>query len=283
MGLLASPPLARQRALVGAALLTALVSMWWSPPATFAAFLTFLAWVTLPKLPGSTKLAWQSALALAVLCSSIGLVGFARDYALAGMLTASKHNQDKIAISKLREILFAEDRARERAFIDPDGDGIGSALLMGELAGSVNLRGQRDRKVQLLDQRYQKLETTPIGTAASLGGYLFIVCLPTSNGFTAHSDAHVEEERAEHRFIAYAWPDGKGTTHGKVFSIDEFERIQTFENSSDVAGTSLSYQGVERPPPCDAIVQHQADFLPWQGKKPRDSLPGYPHPLELAP
>jgi hypothetical protein len=283
MSFVGSPPLARQRAFVGIALLVALVSIWFSPLAIFAVLLTFLAWVSLPKLPRPTRWAWHSALAFALLCSSIGLVGFVREHALAGMLTASKHNQDKIAISKLREILFAQDRARERAFVDPDGDGIGSALLIGELAGSVALRGQGESKVQLLDKRFQKLQTTSSGAAASLGGYLFIVCLPSGRGFTALPSAPIDDERAEHRFIAYAWPDHTDSTHGTLFSIDEYERIQTFGNRSEDEGASLSYQGIERPPPCDAIDRHRAEFHPWQGKKPRDFLPGYPHQLEPSP
>ncbi len=282
MSFVQSSPFAGQRAFIPAVLLLAVVSIWFSPLAIFAAFLIFLAWVTLPKHSGASSRAWRAALALALLCSGIGLVRFVREYALAGMLTASKHNQDKIAISKLREILFAQDRAREKALVDPDGDDIGSGLFIAELAGSVGLRGQHDKTVQLLDDRYQKLKTTAIGPAASLGGYLYIVCLPSGDGFTATSSAPIDEERAERRFVAYAWPEGKTSSHGKLFSIDELERIQVFPNSGH-AGTAPSYQGAERPPPCDAVNRHKADFHAWEGKKPRHSLPGYPHPLEPSP
>lgn len=258
--------------LTGVALL-ALTSLWLSELALFAAFLTFLTWVSLPKLTARLRQRWLWALALVAIVCAVGLTRFVSRYALLGMTNASKRSVDKEIVSRLREILFAQDYAREHGLIDPDGDGIGGALALPELVGRAPLRAPANGRVELLDRRYTHVRATREGPASALNGYLFMVCLPQAKGWSAAPAALVDEERAEREFIALAWPDGEGPSHGKVFSIDAAERILEFSNRQE---RGLIYSGVSAPPPCDVTTRASHAFVAWQGKAPRDHLPGAP-------
>ena len=84
---------------------------------------------------------------------------------------------------------FAEDSARRVATHDPDRDGIGSALLLGELTTALPLRGAEPIPVPLLES-YPGLTTTALGPACEIGGYFLIVCVPKQGGgFTARPEA----------------------------------------------------------------------------------------------
>lgn len=263
----------RHQMLLAGVFALSIVSLWISELALFAAFLTFLTWVSLPELPTIAKRRFRWALLGVFALSLVGLVRFVADYALRGMLTAAKSSVDKDTVSHLREILFAQDYARQRALLDPDGDGIGSALPLQVLTGADPLAPSN---AVILDRRYGTLKSTDVGPAAALQGYLFMICLPTRDGYSAQPAASVDEERAERQFRALAWPDAlsvDGASHGKVFSIDAEERILEFDNRQ---GQSLIYAGVERPPPCNVVELRGRDFVAWQGKRPRDTLPGAP-------
>lgn len=258
--------------LVGVALL-AVTSLWLSELALFAAFSTFLTWVSLPALTDRQRRWWRWALAAVAIVCTLGLTRFVSRYALLGMTNASKRSVDKEIVSRLREILFAQDYARERALIDPDGDGIGGAIALPALVGMAPLRPPAGGRAELLDRRYIHIRATAEGPASALNGYLFMVCLPTAKGWSSAPAARVDEERAEREFIALAWPDGEGASHGKLFSIDAAERILEFSNR---AGPTLVYSGAQFPPPCDITTRRAGDFVAWQGKAPRDHLPGAP-------
>ncbi|HEY6727081.1 MAG TPA: hypothetical protein VI197_23770 [Polyangiaceae bacterium] len=263
----------RHRLFLAGVALLALVSLWLSELALFAAFLTFLTWASLPELSQSQRRRWLWALSVVALVCSVGLTRFVSRYALLGMTNAGKRSVDKEIVSRLREILFAQDYAREHALIDPDGDHIGGALALPALVGSAPLRPPASGRVELLDRRYAQLRATPEGPASALNGYLFMVCLPEAESWSAAATARVDEERAEREFIALAWPDGEGTSHGKLFSIDAAERILEFSNRGE---RGLVYSGAGTPPPCDVATRGDHTFVAWQGKAPRDHLPGAP-------
>src|SRR5690606_7466714 len=113
-----------------------------------------------------------------------------------------------------------------------------------------------------------------LGAASSVGGYLYLVCVPAAGGLVARSGAGLDEELAERHFVAYAWPERDASSYGKVFFIDQHERILEFANRTPAG--KLLYVGADAPPPCDAAERRATEFLPWQGKKPRDFLPGLP-------
>lgn len=252
----------------------ALASLWLSELALFAAFLTFLTWASLPAaLPQSQRRRWCWALGAVALVCSVGVTRFVSRYALLGMTNASKRSVEKDIVSRLREILFAQDYAREHALIDPDGDGIGGAIALPALAGVVPLRPPAIGTVELLDRRYMNIRSTREGPASALNGYLFMICLPQPDGLSAQATANIDEERAETQFTALAWPEVLGLSDGKLFSIDAQERILEFANRGK---HGLIFFGVETPPACDVVIRHAGEFVAWQGKKPREHLPGTP-------
>jgi hypothetical protein len=231
----------------------------------------FIAFVALPK-ERPAWLAWVTA--SAGLLATIGFFRFLVLEAMPGIVQGGTRATENAAVSKLREILFAEDSLRKLAAIDPDQDGIGSAGLLAELSGFAGLRGGRTLAPPLLEHCPAPIET-PVGDAVELGGYLFMVCLPKQNGgFTAQARVPVDEEAAERRFLAYAWPSADKRGLNYAFFMDEHERI-LFAKSGHQRG-SAHRLGPDAPPSCDdAIAASSATaWQVWRHKQARHALPG---------
>ena len=232
---------------------------------------SFIAFVALP----AERPRWLGWLTIgAGVLSSVGFLRFLVIEAMPGIVQGGTRATEGAAVSKLREILFAEDSLRKNAAIDPDGDGIGSAGLISELSGFAGLRGERRLAPPLLEHIPSPVETT-IGDAVELGGYLFAVCLPKlGGGFSAEAGVSIDEEAAERRFLVYAWPSADKRGLGYAFFMDEHERI-LFAKSGVHRGKAHRL-GPAAPPPCDdAVAASSADaWQVWRHKKPRSALPG---------
>jgi hypothetical protein len=203
----------------------------------------------------------------------VGLVRFALSNAMLGIVETGQSITATTALSKLREIVSAEDAQRRTARWDPDHDGIGSAALVGALAGALPMRPGAPPSPALLSQEWQRSVETPTGPAALVDGYLFIVCLPAaSGGFSARPDQAVDDELAERRFVAYAWPSELAGGIGAAFFADEHERLAVVDPPR---GTPPPFFGAARPPSCDeALGPRAGDWKPWKNKQPRERLPG---------
>ena len=255
--------------------LLSLGSLWFTKIALFAAFGTLIGYVALPALEAPEKRRIRWIYVIAALASGVGLVRFILIEAVPSLVAAANDARGQSAVSRLREILFVEDTMRKRAIVDPDHDDIGSAALLPELAARVPLRGKDMLNPPLLNESYSHFEDTRMGPAVMAYGYLFIVCLPKpGGGFSARPGDPIDEEAAERRFVAYAWP-AAATKSGptETYFIDEHERILVAENRS---GTELRWAGPSFAPACDAALADSSRdaFAPWRGKKPRDVLPG---------
>lgn len=202
-----------------------------------------------------------------------GLIRFAMSKAMLGIVETGQSITATTALSKLREIVSAEDAARRTTRWDPDHDGVGSALLVGALAGVLPVRPETPPSTPLLSNEWQRSVETPTGPAALVSGYLFIVCLPAaSGGFSARPDQAVDDELAERRFVAYAWPSELAGGIGAAFFADEHERLAFIDPPR---GTAPPFFGAARPPACDeALGPHAGDWKPWKNKQPRERLPG---------
>jgi hypothetical protein len=248
----------------------ALVSVWFTKLGLFAAVGTFIAWASLPRLPKAELKRERWLLLLAAVASSVGLVRFLIVEAIPGIVAGGNRFTEQRAISRLREMLFAEDLARRTAQHDPDGDKIGSALLLGELTGELPVRGKQPLPVALLES-YPKQVQTELGPATEVGGYYVTICVPKVNGgFTARPADAVDEEAAERRFLAYAWPSGDAPGLESAVMLDEHENIWLAPAKPGVRW------GHATPPPCDDAVapETRGAWTPWRHKKPRSSLPG---------
>jgi hypothetical protein len=173
------------------------------------------------------------------------------------------------AVSRLREIVFAEDAARKRAVWDPDGDGVGAALLVAELTGEAGVRGTARANPPLLE-RYPKVESTRAGPALEIGGFWFMVCVPTRTALASEPGSAFDDELAERRFVAYAWPSGRAPGLHRAYFIDEHESILSAPSGERVRS------GSDHPPRCDDALAPatKGDWIAWRGKKPRATLPG---------
>lgn len=246
-------------------LLFGALSLWQLKLSPFLLVGSFIAYVALPKRPPRV-LTWTTLAA-----GALSLVGFTRFLvleAVPGIVEGGTRATQNVAVSRLREILFAEDTLRKTAEVDPDADGIGSAGLLGELTAASGLRGGARLNPPRLE-RYAAPIPTPSGPAIEMGGYLFMVCLPRAGGgFTAEAGVPVDDELAERRFLAYAWPAAADRGLNNAYFLDEHERILVAESSGSTR------VGPDHPPPCDDALRAGGDWRTWRDKKPRQSLPG---------
>jgi hypothetical protein len=254
-------------------LILALVSLLVPKLSLLAALLTFLNFVAIPATAGARK----HCLRLTAIAGALALLAtfrFLITEAMPGLVRGGLNAAELRAVSRLREIAFAEEALRRHAQFDPDRDGIGSAALLPELSGLTPVRGTT--RLDLLNEQYHTLQKTAQGPAALIAGYLFLVCLPTRDGaFSARPDADFDDEASERRFVAYAWPADDAQGVSKVYFIDHQDRILQLDNRE---GASLRYAGPNFPPPCNAALLPETRRLwtPWRGKKPRAEAPGEP-------
>lgn len=241
--------------------------------ALFTLLGAFLAFLSLSR-PALRLNLWL--LGVGALGSSVGFLRFLVTEAMPGIVQGGTSAAGSAAVSRLRTLLFAQDTLRKMAPIDPDGDRIGSAAFLGELLGRVGLRGAEPLSPPLLE-RYPSLSETRTGPAAEIAGYYFIVCLPARRGgFTADPSDAVDEERAERRFLAYAWPSQAGRGLSEAYFIDEHERILVAPSGQ--AGAAHQRTGASAAPRCDDALapDSRGAWQAWRGKQARALLPGDP-------
>jgi hypothetical protein len=248
------------------------VASWFLPPLSVVAIvLTLVGIVSVPPLPAAQRRFVYGGLVLGGAVATVTLVRFVATAAMRGIVEGGQRAASDSALWKLREVLLAEDAMRKSAFIDPDGDRVGSADMINALAGNQPLRTGRRLEAPLLNYRFRETIDTGRGPAVHVGSHLFIVCLPRAGGgFTTHPDEPVDDELAERRFVAYAWPADGVTGIDKVFFIDEHERILYLDSPHH------AYRGAASAPPCDAALVDPSAWKPWKDKKPRSRLPGDP-------
>jgi hypothetical protein len=238
-----------------------------------ACFILWIGWLSIPKTESPAHRLITITLGIAAVTAGVGLLRFVVEHAAAGIVSGGQTATSRRAISRLRELVFAQDMMRKHAVIDPDGDGVGSAGWIGELAGAVALRTGSTPKIPILNREWRDLVETPSGPAARVGGFLFLVCLPTSTGWTARPGDEIDEEAAERHFVAYAWPDLAGPGVAEAYFVNQHERI-LIGRAPD--GASFPHVGPAHPPACDAGLTESKSLKweVWKNKAPRVRLPG---------
>lgn len=244
---------------------------WFALPAAFAS----LVGVVALRRPSEAELPrarlWILAgSALAVL----GLGRFLVEDAMPGIVGGGRRAVEQRVVSRLRDLLFAQDAMRRAGWIDPDGDGIGSAAWLEELCGGPPRRGQALRPTPVL--HCGELIATALGPAARSGPYLYTSCLPAPGGGWAAAGAPVDEEAAERHFIAFAWPERHGPFE-RAFFIDEHENIRVALLPAPAQGAATPFAAS-----CAAALEGP-EWQVWKGKQPRSDLPGDPTAGGSAP
>src|SRR6187402_2366500 len=114
------PPQFSWRVGVRVALLCAVagLSLWVTKLALFAAVGTLLGFVSLPARPERVVRFSKVALLIAGACAFVGTFRFLMTEAVPGMVEGGTTATEQRAVSRLREILFAEDAWRKNAFYD---------------------------------------------------------------------------------------------------------------------------------------------------------------------
>lgn len=255
---------------VGLAVALALAALVFTKLALPALLFVLLNGLSAPKLDHAAQKRWLVGHVVAGVMAVAAVGRFLATEALAGIVQGGTSAAGGRAVSRLREILFVEDGARKQGSWDPDRDGIGSALFISELTGERGMRGEA-RLVPPLLENYPKVEMTSMGPALEIGGFWFVICLPLPSGeLSSDPGASVDDERAERRYVAYAWPSGRAPGLERAYFIDEHERILS----------AASHRGVrfsrEHAPECSDALREPTknDWRPWRGKKPREGLPG---------
>jgi hypothetical protein len=270
----ASPEVIKRSVLVRVLVLctAAVLSLWLTKLALFAAVGTLLGFVSLPTQPQRRVLQLKLALGVAAACATIGTFRFLVLEAVPGMVEGGTTATEQRVVSRLREVLFAEDAWRKNAYYDPDADHVGSAGLLGELSAEFGVRSGKRIEPAVLEG-YPKLVDTRLGPAAEIGGYLLLVCLPKQGGgYSAKPGDAIDDEAAERHFYAYAWPAERGQGLTTAYFVDEHERI-LLADSQEVEPRRLI--GVDAPPACDDVSAPStaSDWRVWRHKKPRRTLP----------
>ncbi len=208
----------------------------------------------------------------AMVLALVAMTRFVLGDALAGIIEARGRATSARAVSMLREILFAQDALRRYGFIDPDGDGIGSAGTLGELSGVHDVRGGATLDSPPLAPRYAPQIRTAAGPALRRNGYLYLVCLPAPRGgWSVRPGEPVDDEKAERTWIAYAWPATAEAPQTTAYFIDEHETIL---ESPNVEENGLRLVGKRAAPRCSDRQDNPGQWKPWRDKMPRKRLPG---------
>jgi hypothetical protein len=250
------------------AVLAAVASNFWVLAAPFALALSLIIYLLLLGARVES-LVLRAVVVLAGLATLVALFRFSVAEALPGIVEAGKRASGGKALSHLRQVVFAEDVLRERAAIDPNGNGVGSAGFVEEVAGRRPLRHSGitlEAPMALLAAR----RSVEVGgaNALELDGYLYIVCLPAKGGGwvdTPSRWAEVDEEAAERQYWAFAWPATASAGLSESFAADQHEQLLVH------AGTPEQFVG-ERRPPCDAAMK--PGWARWRNKQPRATLRG---------
>jgi hypothetical protein len=262
----------RSRAvLYGLLAVAAVAGIWLTRLSLFTLIASFLAFVALPRAGRKVPL---TLVAVAAAASVLGFVRFLVREAVPGIVQGGTFATQDAAVSRLRELLFAEDSLRRFASIDPDGDRIGSAAFIDEMTGRTGLRGGGLLSPPVLE-RYPASQPTALGPAVEINGYLFVICLPQrGGGWTANPSDAVDDEAAERRFLAYAWPASSDRGLVLAYFLDEHERILFAPNGAPRGDRPRT--GPDRPPRCDDAISPETreQWQVWRNKHPRDRLPG---------
>jgi hypothetical protein len=225
------------RVRVPLALLFAGVSAVWPLPALFALLVVLL--VTVSERG-------RRALVVGVgggLLSLVGTVRFTREYALKNIIHAGLLSAEDKALSRLREIQWAEGVYRKLH---------GRAGSLPELLTPLTARAAP----VLQPQRF----TVPAGTSVAFSeGFLFTVH-PSGASFTA-----------------YAWPADASQNGARAFALDERDQIceRDARPPSGLAELPPAEAAFRAGQPCGSGSQGDS----WHGWRPRRR----PRPLELSP
>lgn len=189
-------------------------------------------------------------------------------------------NNEGYALGCLRQIVTAQHQCSSSAYVDQDSDGTGEFCLLGELAGTIEVRtcGSNCKR---LNPTFINPSLGPQGEDpwSRANGYLFQVFLPcspwplTDKGQEAQIGLLFYDPRQrtlidaqENNFRLYAWPKHSGISGVRCFAATRGD-ILTASNRQDQSVSAFRYSGEVRTPLFDAAVRknEQDDNVSFAG------------------
>jgi prepilin-type N-terminal cleavage/methylation domain-containing protein len=186
----------------------------------------------------------------------IAIIAIIAAIAIPGLLRAKISGNETSAIGSLKAINTSQSQFHSGANVDQDGDGTGEFGLLGELAGTIDLRGVAPaRKV---DPGFisKSLAPTGVDTYSTKSGYYFKIYLPgdavlSDTGVTAATADTNDANSQEVKWRGYAWPASAKSSGNRAFAVDQAGEIFTCSNLN---GTTAVWSGSALIPGCNAAV-----------------------------
>lgn len=172
----------------------------------------------------------------------VAIVGILAGIAVPNLLSSRAVANERAVIATLRTLTTAQTQCRGQAVLDLDGDGLGEALGLGELAGTEFLRSGDGRLVP-------SSLSAGVGSLDPLGyshckGYLLALYLPDAAGAgvlgTSTNAGLVDANNAEVAWTCLAWPVTRGNTGGATYFLNQTGEI--------LIATTANYDGLTRVP-----------------------------------
>lgn len=244
------------RLLFASGLVLAGLSALW-PPAALPAVVALVLLVVI----SSGAMRWVAAVAGGLLVM-VGGVRFIIEYVAPNVVIAGRRAAEDKAVSRLREIRWAQQRGREMGLAS-SGEGGGRYLFLREML-------QFSDQAPLLQGGFRAFAAEDGVPVYKRDGYLFAVFLPGQQGAWVDEGEALAVKPDAQRWLAFAWPETEGAG-SRVFFIDHRERI------CETEGGFLGVQAAPRPdegPPFETDDCGEAGlWRPWKGKKPLTGLP----------
>lgn len=183
----------------------------------------------------------------------IAIIAIIAAIAIPGLLRAKISGNEGSAVGSLRTIATSQGQFQGGSNVDQDADGTGEFGLLGELAGSVNLRGQ-GRKA---DPTFITKALAPTGaeTYATKSGYYFKMYLPgnaviSDTGTTDTASDANDANAQEVKWRAFAWPASAKSSGNRAFGVDQAGEVFACGN---LTGTTAVWNGATVTPSNAAI------------------------------
>jgi prepilin-type N-terminal cleavage/methylation domain-containing protein len=176
----------------------------------------------------------------------VAIIAVIAGIAVPSLLGSRAVANERVVIAALRTIATAQVQCQTRALVDVDGDGIGEALGLDEMAG---MRTLRNNTQTLTPPTLPPSLGIVDAQGRSLGrGYYITVFLPDATGIglaaTVANEASVAANLAETYWSCVAWPVTRGTTGNATYFVNQTGDI--------LVAKQATYSGTTSEPPAGA-------------------------------
>jgi type II secretory pathway pseudopilin PulG len=152
------------------------------------------------------------------------------------LIAARQTANETVAIETLRSISTAQQQFIKSNKADEDGDSLGEFGGLGELAGTVGVRGGAVKVPTDLSGSMTRISAAG---EVSRSGYLFRIYLPDGNGQGVRENpgggynlGTIDPNNAEGFWCCYAWPAGAGISGRRTFFVSQMGEILFTDNKA---------------------------------------------------